>query len=110
MKVGDKVWLEGKNLSVIESWKLLPRQYGPFTIKQQIGQVAYKLELLHADFAYRADRLIPCVQLTYAVTSTSPWHGLSALELLIRSQLRLRVYSVIESPKYFKAKLTRYCS
>ena len=27
----------------------------------------------------RADRLIPCVQLTYAVTSTSPWRGLSAL-------------------------------
>ena len=50
--------------------------------------------LLRADFVYRADRLIPCVQLTYAVTSTSPWHGLSALELLIRSQLRLRVYSV----------------
>ena len=66
--------------------------------------------VLHTDFAYHADRLIPCVQLTYAVTSTSPWHGLSALELLIRSQLRLRVYSVIESPKYFKAKLTRYCS
>ena len=67
-------------------------------------------KLLHVDFAYRADRLIPCVQLTYAVTSTSPWRGLSALELLIRSQLRLRVYSVIELPKYFKAKLTRYCS
>ena len=45
MKVGDKVWLEGKNLSVIGSRKLLPRRYGPFTIKQQIGQVAYKLEL-----------------------------------------------------------------
>ena len=42
----------------------------------------------------------------YTVTSTSPWHGLFALELLIRSQLRLRVYSAIESPKYFKAKLT----
>ena len=31
----------------------------------------------------RADRLIPGVQLTYAVLSTSPWRGLSALELLI---------------------------
>ena len=45
MKVGDKVWLEGKNLSVTGSRKLLPQRYGPFTIKQQIGQVAYKLEL-----------------------------------------------------------------
>ena len=66
--------------------------------------------LLHADFAYCADRWIPCGVIIYTVTSTSPWHGLSALELLIRSQLRLRVYSVIESPKYFKEKLTRYCS
>ena len=45
MKVGDKVWLEGKNLSVTGSRKLLPQQYGPFTIKQQVGQVAYRLEL-----------------------------------------------------------------
>ena len=51
--------------------------------------------LLHADFTYHADRLIPCGVIIYTVTSTSPWHGLSALELLIRSQLRLRVYSVI---------------
>ena len=66
--------------------------------------------LLHVDFVYRADRLIPCGVIIYTVTSTSPWRGLSALELLIRSQLWLRVYSTIESPKYFKAKLTRYCS
>ena len=45
MKVGDKVWLEGKNLSVTGSRKLLPQQYGPFTIKQRVGQVAYKLKL-----------------------------------------------------------------
>ena len=44
MKVGDKVWLEGKNLSVTGSRKLLPQRYGPFTIKQQVGQMAYKLE------------------------------------------------------------------
>ena len=43
--MGDKVWLEGKNLSVTGSRKLLLRRYGPFTIKQQVGQVAYKLEL-----------------------------------------------------------------
>ena len=66
--------------------------------------------MLRADFTYCADRLIPCGVIIYTVTSTSPWHRLSALELLIRSQLRLRVYSTIESPKYFKAKLTRYCS
>ena len=66
--------------------------------------------MLRVDFANRADRLIPCGVIIYTVTSTSPWHRLSALELLIRSQLQLRVYSVIELPKYFRAKLTRYCS
>ena len=66
--------------------------------------------LLHMDFMYYADRSIPCGVIIYTVTSTSPWCRLSALELLIRSQLRLRVYSTIELPKYFKAKLTRYCS
>ena len=66
--------------------------------------------MLRTDFTYRADRLIPCGVIIYTVTSTSPWCGLSALELLNRSQLRLWVYSTIESPKYFKAKLTRYCS
>ena len=35
----------------------------------------------------------------YTVTSTSPWRRLPTLELLIRSLLRLRVYSVIELPK-----------
>ena len=69
-----------------------------------------KKVMLRVDFVYRADRLIPCGMIIYTVTSTSPWRGLSALELLIRSQLQLRVYSIMESPKCFKAKLTRYCS
>jgi hypothetical protein len=45
MKMGDQVWLEGKNLQVIGSRKLLPKWYGPFTILEQIEQVAYQLEL-----------------------------------------------------------------
>jgi len=45
MKAGDKVWLEGKNLHIIGTCKLLPQRYRPFTIMKQIGPVAYKLEL-----------------------------------------------------------------
>jgi len=41
MKVGEQVWLENRNLPIIESRKLQPQQYGPFTIKECIGQVAY---------------------------------------------------------------------
>ena len=62
MKVGDKVWLEGKNLSVTGSWKLPSRWYGPFTIKQRIGQVAYKLELpscMKIHDVFHVDLLMP---------------------------------------------------
>jgi len=45
MKTGDKVWLEGKNLHITGTRKLLPWRYGPFTITEQIRPVAYKLEL-----------------------------------------------------------------
>ena len=45
MKAGDKVWLEGKNLHIIGTRKLLPQRYRPFTIMKRIGPVAYKLEL-----------------------------------------------------------------
>ncbi len=45
MMTGDKVWLEGKNLHVTGTRKLLPKRYGPFTITEQIRPVAYRLEL-----------------------------------------------------------------
>ena len=47
MKVGEQVWLENRNLPAIRSQKLQPQQYGPFTIKEHIRQVAYKLDLLN---------------------------------------------------------------
>jgi len=34
MRTGDKVWLEGKNLHITGTCKLLPRRYGPFTITE----------------------------------------------------------------------------
>src|SRR5258708_9781529 len=43
---GQRVWLEGHNLHVRGPAKLLPKQYGPFQVKQKIGNIAYCLELL----------------------------------------------------------------
>jgi hypothetical protein len=40
MKVGDQVWLEGKDLQVIGSRKLLPKWYGPFVIMDQTGGIS----------------------------------------------------------------------
>ena len=34
MKVGDWVWLEGKNLAITGHWKLSPKWFGPFMITE----------------------------------------------------------------------------
>lgn len=45
-KVGQKVWLEGKNIkTTMPSVKLNPKRYGPFEIIEQINPVAFKLQL-----------------------------------------------------------------
>src|SRR5712675_1512580 len=45
-KVGDQVWLDGKNLVLpYQSNKLAPRRQGPFRIKRIISPVAFQLEL-----------------------------------------------------------------
>ena len=44
--VGDKVWLEAKNLALpYQTHKLAPRRHGPFTITKRISPVAYRLQL-----------------------------------------------------------------
>lgn len=45
-KVGEKVWLNGKNITTNNSSvKLSPKRYGPFEIIEQINLVTYKLKL-----------------------------------------------------------------
>jgi len=45
-RVGDQVWLDGKNLILpYQSNKLVPRRQGPFRIKRIISPVAFQLEL-----------------------------------------------------------------
>jgi hypothetical protein len=42
----QKVWLDARNLKVkVPSKKLAPRRYGPFTIKEKISPVAYRINL-----------------------------------------------------------------
>ena len=45
MKVGDQVWLEGKNLAITGHRKLSSKHYGPFKITERISSVAYRLLL-----------------------------------------------------------------
>ena len=45
MNMGDRVWLEGKNLAIQGKQTLLSKWYGPFPIKAKIGKVTYHLTL-----------------------------------------------------------------
>ncbi len=76
MKVGDRVWLEGKNLHVIGAHKLLPQRYGPFTITKQIGPMAYKLELpplMKVHNVFHVDLLMPYKEMEqYGMPYTQP--------------------------------------
>ena len=46
--VGDRVWLDGRNLKTDQpTSKLAPRRHGPFAITQVMSPVSYRLELPH---------------------------------------------------------------
>ena len=44
-KIGQKVWLDSRNLKTYNNKKLSPRREGPFKILKQKGPVTFKLEL-----------------------------------------------------------------
>ncbi len=76
MKTGDKVWLEGKNLHITGTHKLLPKRYGPFTIMERIGPVAYRLELplsMKVHNVFHIDLLMPYKEMEqYGTPYTRP--------------------------------------
>jgi hypothetical protein len=43
LTIGQRVWLEGRNLHIRGPAKLLPKRYGPFPVTQKIRSVAYRL-------------------------------------------------------------------
>ena len=56
------MWLEGKNLSIKGTHKLLPKRYGPFSIIKKIGNVAYQLDLptsMKIHNVFHVDLLLP---------------------------------------------------
>lgn len=65
-KKGDKVWLEGKNITTTHpSAKLRPKRFGPFRIDDVLGPITFKLKLpptwkIHPVF--HAGLLTPYVQ------------------------------------------------
>jgi RNase H-like domain found in reverse transcriptase/Integrase zinc binding domain/Chromo (CHRromatin Organisation MOdifier) domain len=44
-KIGQKVWLDARNLKTCYNKKMAPRREGPFIIKQVLGPLTYRLQL-----------------------------------------------------------------
>ena len=61
--IGNKVWLDARNLKTsAPSKKLSPRRYGPFTILKQVSPVAYRITLppsMKIHNVFHVDLLIP---------------------------------------------------
>ena len=61
--IGDKVWLDARNLKIkAPSKKLSPRRYGPYPITRQVSPVTYQLQLpksLRIHNVFHVDLLIP---------------------------------------------------
>jgi len=58
--VGDHMWLSTEHINLAGSRKLKPRFIGPFTITEQVGQLAYRLALppnLKIHNVFHVDRL-----------------------------------------------------
>ena len=64
--IGDKVWLESKNLSLkVPTRKFAPRRIGPFSVTKQISPVAYRLALpehLKIHNVFHVDLLTPFIK------------------------------------------------
>ena len=62
-KIGDKVWLQAKNVNLHQkSKKLGPKQLGPFAVTEVLSQVDYRLQLppaLKIHNIFHVDRLMP---------------------------------------------------
>jgi hypothetical protein len=75
--IGDKVWLEGRNVvSLRPTKKLDDKRYGPFVILERVGKSAYKLDLpstwrqIHPTF--NEVLLTPFIEPTFSHQSKPP--------------------------------------
>ena len=106
MKEGDQVWLEGKNLHVKGTRKLLPKQYEPFTIKEKIGMVAYRLDLppsMKIHNMFHINLLLPYKEMeAYGPTYTRPASD------LIEGEEKYKVELIRDARRYEWGKKLQY--
>ena len=98
-QLGDKVWLEGHNLTTTHpTAKLAPRRYGPFTITRVISRTSYQLKLppqwkIHSIF--HATLLTPYKEMTLNGS-----HNQEPAPELINSQPEWEVEQILRVRRY----------
>ena len=106
MKEGDQVWLEGKNLHVKGTRKLLPKQYGPFIIKEKIRTVTYRLDLpllMKIHNVFHVDLLLPYKETeAYGPAYTRPAPD------LIKGEEEYEVESIRDARMHGRGKKLQY--
>ena len=106
-KIGDLVWLEGRNLRIDRpSTKLAPKRYGPFKIGKVLSPITYQLELppqwkIHDVF--HADLLTP-----YQETELHGPNFTRPPPDLIDGEEEYEVEEIVQSRKYGRQHKVQY--
>ena len=105
-EVGDKVWLDARNLHLKTMRKLTPRRLGPFEIIEEISPVVYKLHLpktWHIHDVFHASLLTPQV--------ITPENGIPAappLPELVDGESEFEVEAILQHKFMGRKKEIRY--
>jgi hypothetical protein len=106
MKEGDQVWLEGRNLALKGTRKLLPKRYGPFKITKRVGTVAYKLDLpssMKIHDVFHIDLLLPYKETeAYGPSYTRPPPD------LIEGEEEYEIESIRDARRFGRGKKLQY--
>ena len=105
-EVGDKVWLDARNLHLKTTRKLTPRQLGPFEVIEEISPVVYKLHLPKAwriHDVFHASLLTPQVITPEYGTPEEP-----PLPELVDGEIEFEVENILQHKSVGRKKELRY--
>ena len=105
-EVGDKVWLDARNLRLKTTRKLTPRRLGPFEVTEEISPVVFKLKLpetWRVHNVFHASLLTPqVVTPEYGVPTDPP------LPKLVDGESEFKVENILQHKFIGRKKEIRY--